>query len=342
VPHAKCAAFELPFTRGERFGPLSVDDTREVLRVLARRGLLHEDDERGVFHWIADAYPAQGVPLRGISDENFSVIDVRGGQVLAEVDYDDAAAQLHPNAIYPLEGRLHQVERLDWDKHEAFVRAVDVDYTTEAMTYRRVSVLEPLEEVAAGGCGEVHVVERVVGFKKIRLHTHENIGYGEVALPDQQWHTRALWLDPIEPRSESDDALAVAWVDGVARAAHALAGVAALIVMSEGRDLGRALGEPETRGPGAALPRIFLFDRVTGGAGLAEKLYEKRVELCQRAAKLIAGCACRLGCPACVGAPAEHEAATKPGSAQVAPAHLSASKQAARVLLESLARRLAS
>ncbi len=357
VPHAKCAAFELPFAPDESFGRLSPAETTEVLRVLARRGLLHEDKREGGggFHWIADAYPAQGVPLRGFSDENFAVVDHKSGQVLAEVDYDDAAAQLHVNAIYPLEGRLFQVDRLDWDAHKAFVRAVDVDYTTEAMTYRRVSVLETHDEAAGGvaGAGELHVVEKVVGFKKIRLHTHENVGYGEVSLPDREKHTRGLWFDFVQPPKHGDEAaeeLAAAWIDGVGRAAYALHGVAALIVMSEARDLGHAVGEAEVaRHGGAALPRVYVFDVVTGGAGLSERLYERRVDLVERAALLVRSCRCERGCPACVGAPAQHVAA--PGAAPralvpkdprveaTAAAH---AKAAAVVLLTTLARRLAS
>jgi DEAD/DEAH box helicase domain-containing protein len=344
VPHAKCAAFELPFAPGETFGPLSIDETREVLRVLARRGLLHEDARGGGFHWIADAYPAQGVPLRGNSDENFAVVEEATDTVLAEVDYRDAAPQLHPNAIYPLEGRLYHVDRLDWQQHKAFVRAADVDYTTEAMTYRKVRLLETLDADERGaGVGEVHVVEKVVGFKKIKLHTHENVGYGEVSLPDFELHTRGLWLDARVPDGAPAE-LGAAWVDGVGRAAWALHGVAALIVMSEPQDMGHALEDMDAEvaaaqvadgGPG--LPRIYLFDHLTGGAGLADRLYERRADLCARAAKLVASCACTRGCPACVGAPAQHVAP------EGGPIDLDAAghaKRAAALLLDTLARRL--
>src|SRR5262249_25494625 len=167
VPHVKCAAFELPFADGEGFGPLAAYETREVLASLARRGLRHE--EAGRFHWIADAYPAQAVALRGPSEENFTVVDARDGAVLAEVDHHDAARQLHPNAIYALEGLLHQVERLDWEAHKAYVRPVDVDYTTEAETRTPVRVLEEL----APGYGEGHVVAKVVGFNKVKPHHHQ-------------------------------------------------------------------------------------------------------------------------------------------------------------------------
>jgi DEAD/DEAH box helicase domain-containing protein len=42
--------------------------------------------------------------------------------------------------------------------------------------------------------GEVSVVEKVVGYKKIKFFTHENAGYGDVRLPDIQMHTTRFWL----------------------------------------------------------------------------------------------------------------------------------------------------
>src|SRR5204862_2148026 len=42
--------------------------------------------------------------------------------------------------------------------------------------------------------GEVHVASRVVGFKKIKFYTNENVGSGELDLPEQQMHTTAYWL----------------------------------------------------------------------------------------------------------------------------------------------------
>jgi DEAD/DEAH box helicase domain-containing protein len=310
VPHVKCAAFELPFEDGERYGPLSAEATREVLRYLAEHRLLHEAGGR--FHWIADAYPAQGVPLRGPGDENFTVIDAAGGDVLAEVDHRDAARYLHPNAIYALEGRLHEVERLDWDAHKAFVRAVDVDYTTDALTHTRVRVLDEL----AAGYGDVHVVEAVVGFKKIKLHTHENVGYGDVSLPPIELHTRALWLDPPAPPVAGHLGEGRApWADAVARAAHALKHVAALLVLCDGADVATALGDPASP---AHLPRIYLYDVFPGGAGFAERLFEARDDLIARALRLCASCGCARGCPACVGALAASAAAVEPSPRRAA------------------------
>src|SRR3546814_2330610 len=67
-------------------------------------------------------------------------------------------------------------------------------YTT---LFRSLKVLDRFDGGAAGRGdahhGEVHVVRRVAGYKKIRYYTHENIGYGPVNLPDQELHTTAAW-----------------------------------------------------------------------------------------------------------------------------------------------------
>jgi len=293
LPHLRCAAFELPFAAGEAYGPLPAPGTRDALLYLSRTGDLHEDHDAGSFHWVGDVFPAQGVPLRGAIEENFAVIE--DGQVLAEVDRRDAPRQLHENAIYPLEGRLYEVSRLDWDAHKAFVRSVAVDYTTDALTYTRVRVLETQAE----GLGRLHVVEKVVGFKKIRLRTHENVGYGEVSLPPFELSTDGLWIDPICP--PEIPVSGASWVDAVSRAAYALHHVAALLVMCDPADLGRALGDGIPR-PAAALPRIFFYDCCPGGMGLSERLHTERSSWIERAARLVARCPCKRGCPACIGA----------------------------------------
>ena len=67
-----------------------------------------------------------------------------------------------------IEGRLYQVDRLDFEGRKAFVREVDCDYYTDAITYTRVTILDAFEETsfAPRAHGEVHVVSRVVRFQE--------------------------------------------------------------------------------------------------------------------------------------------------------------------------------
>jgi DEAD/DEAH box helicase domain-containing protein len=65
------------------------------------------------------------------------------------------------------------------------------------------------------------------------------------------------------------------------------------------------LAEPQD--PASGLPTITLYERVPGGIGYAEQLYELLPELLRAAHGLVTRCPCERGCPACVGPVLEHE-----------------------------------
>jgi DEAD/DEAH box helicase domain-containing protein len=151
VQHLKCAAFEMPFKVGDGFGSLGADETRDALGFLATHKVLHES--RGTYHWAADAYPANNVSLRSVGWDNVVVVDVTGsekvdphrgeapkGKTLAEMDWRGSHTMLHEQAIYQHDGETYQVERFDLENHKAYVRKVEPDYYTMAMTYTQVSV----------------------------------------------------------------------------------------------------------------------------------------------------------------------------------------------------------
>ena len=324
VQHLKCAAFELPFEEGERFGTVTPEETCEALEFLAQHQLLHPVPGASgarVFHWASDSYPANHVSLRSIGWDNFVIIDVERARTIAEMDFRSTHTMLHEQAIYQHEGEQYQVERLDFENHKAFIRKVEPDYFTTAMTYTRVEVMEEQQTHPVGahtdvarasgiaGLGEVSVVEKVVGYKKIKFHTHENVGYGEVRLPEMQMHTTAFWL--LVPESIVD-ALPYARptvIDALRGYGHALHTVAAVGLMIDPRDLGMTLGDrsdenapPGKRGGAPGFdPTLFLYDHVPAGIGLAPRLFEARDELLERARTLALGCGCRAGCPACIG-----------------------------------------
>src|SRR5215831_15813605 len=168
VDHIKCAAFELPFTAREAFGK---HDVQEILALLAEQGLVHLSGDAGDEHsrwmWTNESYPADAVSLRSVSSDNFVVVDTtHDSRVIGETDFTSGPATLHPKAIYIVEGKLFQVERFDFEGRKAYVRAVDCDYYTDAITYTRVTSLDTFEtdggpeRTASHSHGEVHVVSR--------------------------------------------------------------------------------------------------------------------------------------------------------------------------------------
>jgi DEAD/DEAH box helicase domain-containing protein len=329
MDHVRCAAFELPFVEGEGFGGVSVD---QALGYLAAQGVVHREGSR--WHWIADSYPANAVSLRSIAEGNFTVIDVTDGRkdVIAEVDYSAAATTLYEGAIHMVQSAPWQVEKLDWVGRKAFVRATTADYYTDAIDYTKLKVLDEFAAdataTARAAHGEVHVVRRVAGYKKIRYYTHENVGYGRVSLPDQEMHTTACWWEA-EPRAlEHAFATRFEALDGFLGAAHAVHRIAVLVSAAEPRDLCRAVGDggPESEwvaaagGDGRAEPRtldgvavevtaagrpfrptLYLYDNYPGGIGIAAPLFDLRREVIERSIELVAQCACVRGCPGCVG-----------------------------------------
>lgn len=321
IQHIKCAAFELPFENDEAFGDLDATTTGDALAFLGQHGVIHKSGTR--WHWITDHYPAHNVSLRNVSWNNFVVIDLDDQRAIAEVDWRGAHTSLYEQAIYQLEGETYQVEKLDYDNHKAYVRRVEPDYFTEAMTYVRIDVLEECERGSLGtlpgtpaAFGEVHVARRVVGFKKVKFHTHENLGYGDVHLPEMEMQTTAFWFtvpeELVQRLANRQDSFGrpagrPAVLDGLHGLAHALEAVTALALMCDPRDLAYTL---EDKTEGTAPPRpdltpefdptVFLYDNIAGGVGLTARLFERREELLSRARQLIESCPCTDGCPACV------------------------------------------
>jgi DEAD/DEAH box helicase domain-containing protein len=350
VDHVKCAAFELPFADDEVFGG---EDVQQVLSVLSEQGFVHNAD--GQWNWTNESYPADAVSLRSISSDNFIVVDITHGErVIGETDFTSGPSTLHEKAIYIVEGQLFQVEQLDFDGRKAYVRSVDCDYYTDAITYTKVTILDTFESgwgmgregwvpgqtaapaddshpppptphpgpeprvpdsgpLAERNHGEVHVVSRVVGFKKIKFYTNENIGSGELDLPEQQMHTTAYWLTIPAGTMQAMPFGGDARRDGVIGLAFAMKNVAQLLLMCDGHDIGLSVDggsldrSPRTGGAAnvpealAAEPNIFIYDNYPGGIGFSRPLYEMHDLLLERTQALINSCECASGCPSCVG-----------------------------------------
>jgi len=325
--HLKCAAFELPVADAERFGDT---DVRGLLAALEDEGVLHHAGDR--WHWAAETYPADHISLRTVTSDNFLVIDttardaaqVKRRQVIAEVDWGSAFATIHPKAIYLVESEPYEVQELHWREDEekvAYVKRVQVDYFTDAISAKGVWILQRLADqdhpAYLAEQGEVLVAEKVVGFKKIKLGTLENVGSGEVELPQQEKQTTAAWLtvapEALARVSPSREEL----IDGLRAVTYLLHHLAPIFLLCDVRDLGSWLGDttPATGGAVATResakrrlmdaerfnPTVYLYDAHAGGIGLAERVFEILPALLRRGLETLEACACRAGCPSCVG-----------------------------------------
>ena len=328
IGHLKCAAFELPFVMDELFGD---QDVTRYLRLLEEEGLLRLAGGR--YHWTSETYPANHLSLRSVTSDNFVVLDVaardakerKSRKVIAEVDWGSAFQMIYPKAIYLLEGEQYEVQELRFREDEekvAYVKKVQVDYFTDAISAKGVWILETFESVKEPSLvaehGELLVAEKTVGFKKIKFQTMENVGSGEVELPQQEMQTQGCWLT-VDPTflerlcPNREDA-----VDGLRGLTTLLHHLAPLLLLCDVRDLGAWLGDRTpaveggtvltTQGARTRLlrtphfePTLYLYDNYPGGMGLTERLFQLRGELFLKARTLLAACPCRAGCPSCVG-----------------------------------------
>ena len=298
LSHMKCAAFELPIRDGEKFGSL---ETAELCRFLEELGLLHQSGE--TWHWTSDTYPADAVSLRAVTSDNFIVIDVtRQNQVIAEVDFPSALTTLHEKAIYLHDARQFQVEKFDYVGRKAYVRAVECDYFTDAIDYTQVKILTEFDTLGHARWGEVRVNRQIVGFKKIKFYTLENIGAGNLSIPEQEMHTTSFWLHfPAVFLARFPEFTPTEKQNGLVGLGNALRAVAALLLMCDPRDLSVTLTEDSTGGLREWEPNLYLYDNYPGGMGGSEPLFRQQARLVQTAADLIAACPCESGCPSCVG-----------------------------------------
>ncbi|MCC7366360.1 MAG: DEAD/DEAH box helicase [Dehalococcoidia bacterium] len=303
--HLKCAAFELPFRVGEVFGA----HTDELLDILHEENVVQRAGDR--YHWMSEAYPAEQVSLRTASTDNFVIIE-QGPQprVIGECDRPSAPLLIHEDAIYIHRGQQYQVEYLDWDDKKAYVTPVSVDYYTDAQLAVELKVLDGFrDEGVAGGrheAGEVAITFLATIFKKVKLHTHENVGWGKIAIPEENLHTSAYWVsfDEAATRGLGRDDIA-AGLDGVA---HLLRNLAPVYCLCDARDIG---AQAQVRAPHHQLPTVFLYDNIPGGVGLADRLFDIRDDLVEASLALVKACPCENGCPSCVGPQVESRSPAK-------------------------------
>ncbi len=304
LSHIKCAAYELPFEEGECFG--DVKDTEQFLQYLTENHILRNVDHK--YYWMEEDFPASEISLRSAAAENFVIIDITNPahhRVIGEMDRYTVPMLLHENAIYMHEARQFQVEKLDFDACKAFIRAVDVDYYTDADLNVSLNILDGLKEkpLPSGvqvSLGELRISTIVKLFKKIKMDTHENLGFGPVRLPQSDMHTVGMWWtlpEALQAQYHDDD------FQGALIAISNLLGIVAPIyLMCDPRDICVVY---QVKAPITDRPTLFLYDSYPGGVGLSEKAYEMNELLLEQALQALEECGCENGCPGCTGPIAE-------------------------------------
>jgi DEAD/DEAH box helicase domain-containing protein len=320
MDHLKCAAFELPFAVGESFGDAENVDaneapdpagsaTEEGLSLLEEEGIVRKTGGR--WYWSDQGYPSEKISLRSATADNVVIVDETGGRAKAigEMDRPSAKELIFDDAVYIHLGRQFIVRKLDIANRTCHVVEKEVDYWTDAVVKTDIEVLTEDERFSlrvdgasdrgegAAECvlGDVLVRSQAEKFKKLRFHTHENIGYGDISLPPEEMQTRAVAILFPKGVGGGDEALKAAALAGVGRLLH---DIAPAFLMCDPRDLGRA---DRVRDPHFGCPAIYFFDRYPGGTGLSEGLVSLLSQAVSAARERLLSCPCSGGCPSCIG-----------------------------------------
>jgi DEAD/DEAH box helicase domain-containing protein len=296
--HLQAGLFELPFEDKERLGRA---DVHELLELFEEDGSASRSGGR--WFWSRQAFPADEIHLRRIAADNVVIIDTSlpRPKVIGEMDQFTAPVLLHEEAVYLHEGAQYHVERLDWEEKKAYVHPVEVDYYTDALAAVTVQVLDTFSAPELGGGlsrnhGELKITALASMFKKIRFHTHENIGSGPIHLPEQTLHTTGYWITVDEAlwHTLGRETLEA----GLQGMAHTLRHVASLRLMCDPRDLGAVA---EVRSVTTRLPTVTVYEMYPGGVGYSSRMYELHRDLLEQGAALVHDCPCLAGCPSCIG-----------------------------------------
>lgn len=334
LEHIRCAAFELPFSKNEIYA----DNTAEFLGYLEEEGELRRSADR--WFYTGGEYPAGNVSLRSVSDDKIIIADHSGArpEIVGEIDMFAAHLLLHPEAVYMHGGRQYLVESLDLENGRAKIVPMDLAYYTAPLEQTRVVIVEEKvcsETACPVRFGDVQVVSRVIGYKKIRFGSHETLGTAGISLPERELITSGTWFTLPTEIADLDEIRNMHTIaSGLVGALTAIHSVASVILMSDPRDLGACVCSPgnewtvQTDHLGMlqlsgqpvenfSVANLFIFDCYPGGIGLSENLFQKHAVILSRAAELVKQCDCRYGCPGCIGPVNTAEQSVKAAAAAV-------------------------
>jgi DEAD/DEAH box helicase domain-containing protein len=328
-----CAAYELPLAASDReaFGP----QMRDILAALEEAGETRTIDGRA--YWANTQFPAARVNLRTISDNTYTIMQVRarrglearaanvsdprpepvagagapagdgsaataGHTVIGTVDAISALELVYPEAIYLHEGETYFVRTLDLEQKTALVERREVDYYTQPVVDMNIRVRGERRRVDWRGetaiLGDVTYSWQTIAMKKVKFGTRDSIGYHPLELPRFTLDTVGFWLAPGE---EAWSAVARAGLnpfEGLSGVRNLFLTLLSMLSMCDPADLGGMIDSSNL-----GRPALFLFDRYPGGLGFAEQGWARLDELALAACEHLEACPCEAGCPSCVGLP---------------------------------------
>ncbi len=292
--HLLCAAQERPISPTElaAFGPTAF----ELAESMDRAGDLQF--QSGLFYYPRPGSPAADVNIRGSSGDTVRLL--AEGVEIGQMEHWRALNQAHAGAVYLHRGVTYLVKELDLEQHEARMESAKVDYYTQAVVQ---SVLQPSPAFRTAALPQVevsvsavNVTDLVVEFRRRSLDGDTVLGAEPLDLPPETYDTVGVRFD-LPSLSEEDYLGQLGGIHGIE---HSLLAVAPLLAGCDRGDLGSAWFPLFTD---TFRPAVFVFDRIPGGVGLSEALFDSLGGWIRAALQLLETCPCEDGCPSCLMSP---------------------------------------
>lgn len=310
-PHLGSAAYEMPLEMDradEVFGSGGKQLAEEMvakgdLALRSRRTRGAAEEVVKLLHWKKRRPPGEDLDIRSAGSAYALVEDSTGG-LIGTVDGARAFHQAHPGAVYLHQGENWVVTRLDIENQVALLKPAAVDYFTQARTTSDIRIISvessKLVRKTQFQVGGVIVTERVVAYARRSISTGETLALVDLDLPEQVLSTVAFWY------TVADESIARARVaprdlPGALHAAeHAAIGILPLFAMADRWDIG---GVSTALAADTGMPTVFIYDGYPGGAGIAERGFERAEDHLSATLQAVRDCACSAGCPSCVQSP---------------------------------------
>jgi DEAD/DEAH box helicase domain-containing protein len=253
--------------------------------------------------WTGRDYPASRISLRSGDSAAFPVVDESTGTLLGLVERERAYSTVHDGAIYLHLGEQYLVTKLDHGEGVALVNPITADWYTQAKRDTETAIEETLRARDALGLelqfGRVSVTEQVVAYQRKAIADGSTLDTVPLLMPETSFDTEAVWFSP-DPALLEDLERMPTLLGTLHAAEHALIALLPLWAMCDRWDIGGLSTNVHFQ---TGRPTIFVYDGHAGGVGITERGFDRFEDWAGDTARLLAGCACRAGCPSCVQSP---------------------------------------
>lgn len=310
LAHIRAASAELPLSLND----ISLfPDLGEVIPVLIKAKELMS--QNGKFLWSGKAYPAGDFSLRNIDPIRFKLMNKENGKEITEMDELQAYHEIHDGAVYMHDAMLYLVTSIDTETRLAQAVPFTGNYYTVPQSNVFIRILQQFKEQDYMRThltfGDINVDESISCFKKLQFHNHQNLGFeGLSKLLSKDYETESTWIklpsEVVEAYRnlvqimDSGDQVKNDHFYGIA---YALKTAAMMVTMTETEDIGAHISNNAYAMEDDSNENVYLYiyDKYVGGLGYSEKLFDLIPTIIDNAIKLVGGCPCKDGCPACVG-----------------------------------------